>query len=162
MKLSILIAIFILFVTGCRENMVSVVPNNTIYGEWFSKGDKKINDNNYLKILYKEEFLKNGDLYSTKWFNIKDKNGRDLGEFYITKLFKWRVKGNQIVAKFIRCQTGITKPLKISNIGYLKLKKSCDMSLYKNGKIAVKNYKLINRKLILGNRVYSRVLPKSY
>jgi len=159
MRLKLLnsVAICTLFISGCSQDTISTTHKPTIYGEWLSNGAKEISSSVVAKVLYKEKFLKNGDLYSTKWFNFKDIQGRDLGEFYITKLFKWRKTPSKISTKFVRCQTGITKPLKTNNLAYLKLKKMCEISLQKNGRVTTKIYKLTGDKLLLGDRVYSKI-----
>jgi len=159
MKLKIVIAVtvFTLFASGCKQDVIRITHHNTIFGEWLSHGTKKISSTVYAKVVYREKFLIDGDLYSTKWFNFKDKQGNDLGEFYITKLFNWSRKSNKISAKFVRCQTGITKPLRANNLGYKKLKKMCDISYYKNGRVITKAYKFIGNKLLLGNRVYEKI-----
>jgi len=157
LKLLNIVAVGALFITGCSQDLINFNYKSSIEGEWLSKGSKRVSNTILAKVLYKEKFLKNGDLYSSKWFNFKDSKGRDLGEFYITKLFKWNKNSNKISTKFVRCQTGITKPLKATKLGYSKLKYTCARSVYNNGRVTVKEYKLIDNKLILGNREYIKI-----
>ena len=165
MKYIIVIGAFLLslLVIGCGGHRGYYKPATKSYaadllvGGWYSHGVKYTRNNLQIRERKKEQFFRNGQLLSSKWFNIRDRAGRDLGEFYITKLFTWKLRGNRVVAKFNRCDVGVVRALKDPNIGYNSLKKSCQNSLKRRGKVSVKRLKFINRRVIkLGNKIYYR------
>jgi len=153
MKKSIYFIILTILLSGCANK--HIYKNSSIFGNWYTYSTKNINSTIKANLTIKEQFLNNNILLNTKWYNFKDIYGNDLGEFYITKLFKYEIKNNIIKAKFIRCSTAITKPLKYKNLGYLQLSKMCKLNPYSN-KITLKEYKIINNTLILGNQRYKK------
>lgn len=161
-KITILAATFSLFFTGCnvsfdKRQTRGVNNSNKIVGSWYALGIKKRRGALLINQTKKEVFYRNGTLISSKWFNFKDKRGRNLGEFYITKSFKWHTKGNKIVVKFNRCSTGVTKKLRAPNLGYYKLKRVCQYSKKRRGKISAKRFRLKNsRTMILGGLTYHK------
>ena len=126
--------------------------NSNLIGSWYSKKEKILNGKVILNITKKEQFFKNGALLSTKWFNFKTRDGKDLGEYYITKLFSWSADKKIVKARFFKCNTAITKKLKIDPLGYKKLSKQCKASNGSN-KITTKSYKIIGDKLYLNKDI---------
>lgn len=153
MKLSIYLIGIVIVLSGCSKG-VDIKKSSDIYGSWHTNS-KKVIGSKEVDITIKEQFFKNGILLSSKWFNFKDKNSQNLGEYYITKAFRYKKEGNIIKAKFIRCSTGITKPLKSKNLGYYKLSKLCKKQP-KSYKITAKRFKIINNRLYLEDKVYKR------
>lgn len=165
MKYIITIIAFVstLLLSGCGSDNIYQRSNiqrhsaDTLIGSWYTYGAKYIKGGYQIQEIKKEQFMRNGQLYSSKWFNLKDRVGRDLGEFYITKLFSWKFKGNRVVAKFNRCSVGISKPLKVHYAGYVQLRKACRESYKRSGRITVKHIRFIdNNRVKLGNKVYNR------
>ena len=165
MKYIIVIGAFLLslLIIGCGGNRTYYSSAskrsaaNFLVGSWYTQGVKYHRKSLQIRERRKEQFFRNGQLLSSKWFAIRDRAGRDLGEFYITKLFTWKLRGNRVVAKFQRCDVGVVRALKAPNIGYNKLKRACRYSLKRRGKTTVKRLKFINRRVIrLGNQIYYR------
>jgi len=165
MKYIIVIGAFLLslLVIGCgghRSYYKSATKSNAadlLIGSWYSHGLKYTRKSFQIRERKKEQFFRNGQLLSSKWFAIRDRAGRDLGEFYITKLFTWKLRGNRVVAKFQRCDVGVVRALKAPNIGYNKLKRECRYSLKRRGKTTVKRIKFINtREIMLGDKIYRK------
>jgi len=140
---------------GYKQPLKRAHSVNAIIGSWYKYGLRYTRNNLQIKETKKEQFFQNGQLLSSKWFSIQDRIGRDLGEFYITKLFRWNMQGNRVVAQFQRCNVGIVRALKAPNIGYNRLKRACQNSLKRRGKITVKRIQFLDRKRIkLGNELY--------
>ena len=152
-KLAYIIAVLVA-VSGCNR-VATPYKSSSIYGSWYTKSYKNINSHIVAHITTKEQFYRNGTLLSSKWFNFKNKAGNNLGEYYITKQFTFSKNNNTIKAKFIRCSTGITKPLKVNNLGYQKLYRACktQMGSYK---VTQKRYKVYGSQLMLNNKKYIR------
>ena len=160
-KTLVTISASLAFFTACSNQNSSLlgdlVRKNSIIGNWYTTGIKSHKGKLLVEQTRKEQFFKNGLLLSSKWFNFKDANGRDLGEYYITKSFKWHKQGNKIVVKFNRCSAGVTKELKVTNSNFNKLKNECQNSIGKKGKISTKSFKLVNSKtLLLGGMIYHK------
>ena len=165
MKYIIVIGAFLLslLIIGCGGNRAyysSVTKRSAadfLVGSWYTQGIKYHRKSLQIRERRKEQFFRNGQLLSSKWFAIRDRAGRDLGEFYITKLFTWKLRGNRVVAKFQRCDVGVVRALKAPNIGYNKLKIACRYSLKRRGKTTVKRIKFINtREIMLGDKIYRK------
>ncbi len=151
--------LFITLIVGCSSSKKYNQNNaqSTLTGSWHTNGLRY--NRNKLQILErkKEQFFRNGQLLSSKWFAFKDRSGQDLGEYYITKLFNYRVVGHKIVAKFNRCSVGIVRELKVSKEDFYRLQKRCRNSLFHRGKVTIKRFKFINHhQLIIANKIYSR------
>ncbi len=143
-----------LLLIGCSSVTIKPETKN-IYGNWFTKSQIK-GDNRVKELTKKEQFFKNGKLISSIWYNFKDGKGKSLGEYYITREFKYNIKKDTISAKFVRCSTGITKPLKVEKNEYSKLSNICKRQNI-GDKISKKRYKLIdNYTLLLGDKKYKR------
>ena len=161
-KLLILTSTVSVFFAGCSYNSYkekkSTASNaNLVVGSWYATGIKKRKSNLLINQSKKEVFYKNGLLLSSKWFNFKDAQGRDLGEYYITKSFKWHTKGSRIIVKFNRCSVGITRTLSASNLGYYKLKRVCQNSMRRRGKISAKQFKIVDyNTMLLGGVLYHK------
>ncbi len=165
MKYIIVIGAFLLslLIIGCGGNRTYYSSAskrsaaNFLVGSWYTQGVKYHRKSLQIRERRKEQFFRNGQLLSSKWFAIRDRAGRDLGEFYITKLFTWKLRGNRVIAKFQRCDVGVVRALKAPNIGYSKLKRACRYSLKRRGKITVKRIKFINtREIMLGDKIYRK------
>ena len=161
--IAVIVFIFSISIVGCGNRQAYQKPltksyaANALIGSWYTYGLRYTRNNLQIKETKKEQFFRNGELLSSKWFSIKDRIGRDLGEFYITKLFTWQLRGNRVVAKFNRCDVGVVRALKAPNIGYNRLKRACQNSLKRRGKITVKRIKFINRKeIMLGDKIYRK------
>ena len=157
MKIKSFLIATTIILSGCSNKIIHIQHNNSLYGSWYQKEAKDLNYNIKIDITNKEQFFKNGTLLSTKWFNFKDKkSGKNLGEYYITKLFTWQAKkGNIIEVKFKRCSTGITQKLMASGLGYEDLSQKCKQQKVTN-KISKKHYQLLKENLILGSKTYKR------
>jgi len=149
MKKLIYLVSFIILIGGCAYNHKLISIQKSLYGNWFTKEQKRVDSKTTINITRKEQFFKNGKLISSKWFEVKDSSGKNLGEYYITKEFIYKKEPKYIKAKFIRCQTGITKPLK-DDFGYQALSNACKKSLGSH-KTTIKAYKIIGNKLILNS-----------
>ncbi len=152
MKRPIYLIALLLFLSSCSSKSVEIKRVYSLYGSWHTKTQKQIDKNIRADITIKEQFFRDGRLISTKWFDFKDRSGRDLGEYYITKEFRFSRDNKIIKAKFIRCKTGITKPLSAKNLGYKELFNMCQRK--KSYKITAKEYKIIGNKLYIQDRVY--------
>ena len=155
--------LFLLFSIGCgahrayQKPMLKSYTADALVGSWYSHGIKYARNNLQISERKKEQFFRNGQLLSSKWFNIRDRAGRDLGEFYITKLFTWKLKGNRVVAKFNRCDVGIVRALKIEGATYSRLKRACQDSLKRKRRVSVKRVKFLKQSVImLGNKLFYR------
>jgi hypothetical protein len=155
MKKSIYFISLLLIFGGCSSKGVGIKRVYSLYGNWHTKEQKVVDNNTKADVTIKEQFFKDGRLISSKWYNFKDSSGKNLGEYYITKEFKFNKNNNIIKAKFIRCSTGITQPLKSNNLGYKELSSVCK-NQSKSNKITAKEYKIVGNKLYLGNRVYTK------
>ncbi len=155
MKYVLFTATLLIFINGCNSKIRDNIDNNTILGSWYTKDIKSLSNGIRVEILRKENFLQNGLLQSTKWIHYTSANGFDLGEFYITKLFKWRANYNSIEVRFQRCSTSITKELKIGGLGYNRLHRRCNLERVSN-KITTKSYILKRDYLYLGSKKYLR------
>ncbi len=152
MKRLAYLAIIFIAISGCHR---AVAPAGSVYGKWYSKSVKNINSNIVAKITQQEQFYQNGTLISTKWFSLKDHSGVNLGEFYITKQFKFTKKSKAIKAKFIRCSTGVTKQLKVHTSLYNELSRRCKYQIG-GGRVTSKFYNVLGSRLQLGRKVYYR------
>jgi len=155
MKKSIYFISLLIFFIGCSNKGVEIKRVYSLYGSWHTKEQKAINNNIKADITIKEQFFKDGRLISSKWYNFKDNSGKNIGEYYITKEFRFNKENNIIKAKFVRCSTGITKPLKSSNLGYKELSNMCQ-NQQRSNKITAKEYKIVGNKLYIGSRVYTK------
>lgn len=165
MRYRIVIGVFLLslFSIGCsghrayQKPMVKSYMVDLLVGSWYSHDTKYTRNNLQIRERKKEQFFKNGQLLSSKWFHIRDSAGRDLGEFYITKLFTWKLQGYRVVAKFNRCDVGIVRALKIEGATYSRLKRACQDLLKREGRVTVKRVKFLERSVImLGDKLYYR------
>jgi len=161
MKVLLYMLLFGGLVVSCSREHKLISIKRSIYGSWFTKESKSLNEETEILITNKEQFFTNGVLISSKWFDFRDKSGKVLGEYYITKKFRFSIKGNQIEAKFLRCKTGISKALKIDNTGYKSLAKACRSS-YGTYKRTIKRYKIVGDRLILGNQEHIKVYLREY
>lgn len=163
MKYIIMILAAVALIVGCSSSTkYSQTKSHTfdraaLVGSWHSNGKRYNRGNLQIQEIRKEQFFQNGQLLSSKWFRFKDRVGRDLGGYYITKLFTWKRKGNRVIAKFNRCSVGVVNELKASNLGYSQLKRKCEHSLRFRGKTTVKRLKFItNRDISLGGVSYHK------
>ena len=158
MKYSKYLIAIVILLNGCAKNRLNLMHKNSnnLLGNWYHKEKKSLNSNVYINITNKEQFFKNGTLLSTKWFNFKSRDGKDLGEFYITKLFTWQKDSNTIKATFNRCNTSVTKKLLVDKKYYYDLSNNCKLQKHSN-KATLKGYRVLMNKLILGDKLYNKV-----
>jgi len=133
-------------------------PSLALIGNWYAIGGREFVNSMEVSVRKKEQFFQNGTLLSSKWFKLRAPNGANLGEFYITKLFSYKADNRHIVAKFKRCNVGVVKPLKVAYKEYSRLKRQCENSLARQGKVSIKSYRFINRNYLkIGRVIYQRV-----
>lgn len=159
----ILVAILLsIVIVGCssisyKHRGMQNLQQNALCGSWYAIDSNYIRNGLQVQKTAKEQFFNNGQLLSSKWFHYRDKAGRDLGEYYVTKLFTWRKRGNRVVARFQRCSVGVTQELKAPNLGLKELKRVCQRSYAHKGRVTIKRFRFLNgNRLMLGDKIYQK------